>query len=146
MRKLKEFGGHEVCVPEIDGDVRKILLRGQLWLGDNVMLKRGEPCNCHENSLLLWKANKGRTLDSAFRQQLAMATGYALSEDGMWRQHSWCVLRTPRTVKVVETTEKRIFYFGYVLTEGEAQAFYDVTCDNAFYKSVCDELFADERG
>ncbi len=49
-----------------------------------------------------------------------LRTGYALSRDGVWRQHSWCY--TDNGV-VVETTEKRVQYFGYVMTEDECDQF-----------------------
>ena len=49
--------------------------------------------------------------------------GYALSEDGLWRCHSWVVQPMARTVRVWETTVKRVAYFGVVLTSEECEDF-----------------------
>ena len=51
------------------------------------------------------------------------ATGYALSADGMWRQHSWLIHRKPRSNRVVETTEPRILYFGFAMTLEHCEKF-----------------------
>ena len=67
----------------------------------------GEDCHCHSNSALLWEVNKDKTV---------ICTGYALSADGMWRQHSWLIHRKPRSNRVVETTEPRILYYGFAMT------------------------------
>ena len=48
-----------------------------------------------------------------------------LSEDGLWRQHSWVVQPMTRTVKVWETTVERVAYFGVVLNDEECQEFFD---------------------
>lgn len=62
---------------------------------------RGKACHCHDNSVeYVLKNEKKRKL----------YTGYALSEDHLWRQHSW-VIENGDTI--VETTEKRLCYFGY---------------------------------
>ena len=47
-------------------------------------------------------------------------TGYALSDDGLWRQHSWGLLTDDR---VVETTVARLRYFGAILTDPAAAEF-----------------------
>lgn len=71
-------------------------------------------CQCHYNSARLWYKNKDRCF---------IATGYALSEDGLWRCHSWVVQPMARTVRVWETTVKRVAYFGVVLTSEECEDF-----------------------
>jgi hypothetical protein len=55
--------------------------------------------NCHENSKKLLFSNK---IDS-------VATGFALSNDGLWRSHSWGL----KEGKIFETTQPFICYFGY---------------------------------
>ena len=64
----------------------------------------GEPSQCHANACLLWLAGE---VDS-------VVTGYALSGDGLWRQHSagWDFDGT-----VVETTEARDAYFAGRLSD-----------------------------
>lgn len=118
--KLLSFGGQAVCLlgePEAD----KICERGQFWYGDRFVLHKGRPNGCHENSLRIWHANRRNTLDGPAKMELVLATGYALSQDGLWRQHSWCLRRGPHSLKVIETTVPRLGYFGYILTEAEAE-------------------------
>lgn len=110
---LLQFGGEEVCMPAKEPDLYKILARGQLWYGNRIDFVEGLPCECHRNVSYLWVENK------AF---LLIATGYALSDDGMWRQHSWAI--NPITKKVIETTKDRLLYFGYVLDLEESERFF----------------------
>lgn len=88
--------------------------RGQFFLGKGAKLKKGEPCHCHSNAAYMWEANKGRC---------QIATGYALSDDGLWRQHSWIVQPLKVKYRVWETTVKRVAYFGTILTDEECEAF-----------------------
>lgn len=97
----------------IEEDIDNILTYGQLWQGGNkIKMMKGEPSQCHYNSCALYKAN---LLNTKLDGDLTIATGYALSKDGMWRQHSWLVLRKCRSYKIVETTEKREAYFGFAM-------------------------------
>ena len=113
--KLLSFGGQEVCLPCYEQDLVNILDRGQLWLGDRLNFMKGLPSQCHLNSARCWDANRSRAV---------LCTGYALSEDGLWRQHSWCVHLRPRKNVVVETTVPRIAYWGFVFSEDEAEQFF----------------------
>lgn len=116
LRKLLlSFGGSEVCMPAYDEDVQRIIDRGQLWYGDRIHMMKGRPSQCHRNSSYCWEANKDKAV---------LCTGYGLSEDGMWRSHSWLVELRPRRNKIVETTVPRIAYFGYGMTTEEAWDFY----------------------
>lgn len=112
--KLISFGGYRTCLPVVEDDLENILDRGQLWYGEGAMMMRGAPSQCHRNSAACWEANKSRTI---------LCTGYAMSEDGLWRQHSWLV--NFRNQCIVETTEPRVAYFGFPMTRDEAQAFAD---------------------
>jgi len=80
-------------------------------------MSRRQPSRCHANSGFLWDAN---------RDKLELCTGYALSEDGLWRQHSWCWWPAQR--KVVETTERRKAYVGFVMTAKRVEQFYYDNC------------------
>lgn len=86
--RILTFGGDEVLLNTRDEDAEKVLERGQFFYGSKYM-KKGEDCRCHQNAAYLWDANRGRC---------QIATGYALSEDGLWRQHSWVVQPMTRTV------------------------------------------------
>ena len=70
----------------------------------------GTSRECHRNSCLLWRNNTNVTI----------VTGYALSDDGLWRQHTWCIMGE----EVWESTTRRELYFGYVLNTKEAEKFY----------------------
>lgn len=115
--RLLSFGGEEACLPCTDEDLDAILSHGQLWYGDDIEMMPGEPSGCHRNSASLWEAN---------RNDVFLCTGYALSDDGMWRQHSWCVT-DPSSFqgRVVETTVPRVAYFGFIMTVPEAERFSD---------------------
>jgi hypothetical protein len=57
-------------------------------------------------------------------RRFRIVTGYALSDDGLWRQHSWLHDTAGfRRRHTIETTERRIRYFGVWLDEDEARAF-----------------------
>ena len=114
--KLLSFGGSETCFPVIEEDLVKILERGQLWLGDKTKMMKGRASQCHSNSCELYENNKNT-------HEVAIATGYALSADGLWRQHSWLVQRNTRSINIIETTVKRVLYFGFIMTEDEAEEF-----------------------
>ena len=111
-KKLLSFGGIRTVLPVVEDDLRNIMERGQLWLGKSVQMMPGQPSQCHRNSCACWEANKTRTV---------LCTGYALSEDGLWRQHSWLV--NIHTQTVVETTTTRVAYFGFAMTWEEAKDF-----------------------
>ena len=65
---------------------------------DNVVYIDGEQGACHANVDRLRENNE---IENDF-------IGYALSEDGLWRYHSWGTLKE----KIVETTERRLVYIG----------------------------------
>lgn len=114
--KLLTFAGREVCMPIADYDINEILTRGQIWYGDRVVMRTGAQSQCHRNSANLWHKNKDRYV---------LCTGYALTEDWMWRQHSWLVEPRKRKPQIIETTTHRILYFGFGMTPEEAQKFYE---------------------
>lgn len=110
---LLALGGVElVAAPEPDLDLPTLLARGHLIDG-TVLVNELDAGLCHENVAEMWlDKNYGLT---------AIGTGYALSEDGLWRQHSWGI----RDGEIVETTSERVKYFGTVMTGAYADAFAD---------------------
>jgi len=60
---------------------------------------RGARSDCHRNSAKLLRAGKAA----------GIGTGYALSADGLWRQHTWGLSSDD---VVLETTESREQYWG----------------------------------
>jgi hypothetical protein len=113
---LLSLGGRWTLMPVVEEDLGRLLKRGVAWRG-RPLLRLGTPSRCHNNASNLWDANK---------DILEIMTGYGLSKDGIWRQHSWCWW--PARGKVVETTEARVAYYGYRMNGAEAERFW---IDNA---------------
>ena len=65
------------------------------------------PHDCHKNCVELC-VRGGR--------QHTIVYGWALSKDGIWNCHSWCIKRT-EPERVVETTSRRAAYFGFVVPD-----------------------------
>lgn len=118
---LLGFGGTSVLTRQVSPEeATRLPGTGQLWTGEGLKLATGRQSNCHGNSGLYWAAN----MDLA-----VLASGMALSEDGLWRSHSWCVI-PGETPTVVETTTPRLLYFGEVIDAEEARLFchYNAEC------------------
>lgn len=70
----------------------------------NVELRPGPVSRCHSNaSYLASVLNAG-----------ILVTGWALSDDACWRQHSWV---TASDGRIIETTTPRVAYFGVPITD-----------------------------
>jgi len=108
--RLLDVAGQAVCLHK-EPDILDIMRRGKFFRGYNATMMKGAPCKCHSNSAALWNQNRNVT---------HIATGYALTRDGMWRQHSWCMYGAG----VVETTVKRLLYYGFVMTYDECVTFW----------------------
>lgn len=108
--KLLSIGG-DFVVPMREPDLKELLERGRLFSTDNIRLHEMR-YKCHVNVARLYHFSfKGEKI----------ATGWALSDDGLWRQHSWLMTSDG---KIVETTEVRLTYYGVELTEEESHFFY----------------------
>jgi hypothetical protein len=123
-RHLLELGGLEVVAPPFDTssetarrrqeyEIARTLDAGRAWAGRLALLEPIERSNCHINVARLRVAGRGD-----------IATGWALAEDGLWREHSWLVQR-PASVDgaLIETTRPWLLYYGYVLGAEEADRF-----------------------
>jgi hypothetical protein len=98
-----EHGGEDVVhVFGPDPHLDLLLTQGGI-VGDDLKrtFKRGEPSGCHGNAVRLYLTGKADFI----------TTGYALSEDGLWRQHTWANTKT----KLIETTVQRTMYYGVTL-------------------------------
>ena len=107
---LRLGGTFIVAPPKPDADIPALLDSGFVMSG-TAKLKRGKASMCHQNVAASWKARRLGII--------GIATGYALSEDGLWRQHSWGLLRDG----ILETTELRVKYFGILLQGDRADYF-----------------------
>jgi hypothetical protein len=110
---LLQAGGDLIAAQE-EPDLDKLLERGYLMPGRGAKRARGRPSGCHENAALLWDMN---------RDWASIVTGWALSDDGVWRQHSW--VKDFVDGRIYETTEPRVLYFGFDLDPRESERFYD---------------------
>lgn len=116
LKVNKELGITSVFVVsfETKEDCMNLLNRGEFF-GKTDKFVKGRPINCHQNSALL--ADK-------YPEKYQLVTGYALSDDSLWRCHSWLLEKNKKGKEiVVETTEPRIAYYGYKLTKEELQKF-----------------------
>lgn len=107
-RLLEEGGLAVVPVPE-EPDADRIIDRGTLFSPKGSKVVEGVRNSCHANAARLNLGKEG----------IDIVTGYAMSDDQVWRQHSWGLLKG----KVIETTSPRKLYFGYILTPEEARYF-----------------------
>jgi hypothetical protein len=108
--RLTSIGGRRVVKLGDEPHLPELLARGRLFTGP-VRMHRGERSRCHANAAALWGKDVERYL---------LVTGYGLSDDGVWRQHSWVV----EGETVHETTVARTRYFGLVLDDREACDFW----------------------
>ena len=107
---LLRYGGWAAGIEPDDPDLTKLIERGIIMTGRGAKIKKGKPINCHCNAAGLW-------IDGLAR----ICTGYALSRDGMWRQHSWGLTQSGQ---IIETTVGgRVAYFGVILTDEESKEF-----------------------
>lgn len=107
-KKLLSMGGEEI-VPRYEGDLDEIMRRGKM-IRKNVRFIDGSPGSCHSNVAILYQ-----------RGGIKIVTGWALSDDGLWRQHTWGIDNNG----IIETTEVRDKYFGFILNDTEAELFVD---------------------
>jgi len=111
-QRLLALGGIElVAPPNGDPDLQALLRNGALITGP-ARLRKMTRVWCHTNVAKLW--------NRVPRSLHYIGTGYALSDDGLWRQHSWGVKKDGT---IVETTVLRSLYFGLLLEGSEAELF-----------------------
>ena len=79
--KLLRIGGIDVDFVE-DAYLHPLADAGALFANTVVRITRGRPNQCHRNASRFWLTGKC----------VAIATGYYLGPDGIWRQHSWGVM------------------------------------------------------
>lgn len=107
---LLEIGGTEVVPPlGHETGLVPLLCRAEVRSGSGAVREPGRRSDCHANTeriLARGATRHGRPVVSGW-------AGYALSDDGLWRQHSWAMLVDGT---IVETTEPRELYVGYRTT------------------------------
>jgi len=108
-RRLLDLGGVLALLFLPDPQVGELLDRGRYFPGAGALMRCGEPSNCHANAAMMFVQSRG---------EVRIASGYALSSDGLWRQHSWGIDAVDG--RVLETTERRVRYFCYLLNYAES--------------------------
>src|ERR1019366_223707 len=96
--RLLRIGGVDVDFIE-DPYVQAIADGGAPFANTEVRITRGRPNECHRNAALFWL--KGKCA--------AIATGYYLGPDDIWRQHSWGVMGNGA---ILDTNTAGRRYFG----------------------------------
>ena len=94
-----------------NAELQDIADNGKVFSGRGVLEITGEQSHCHLNVAKLYKSKRVDTI----------VTGFALSKDGLWREHTWGL----KGGRVIETTERRVQYYGKVLCRAEALEFVD---------------------
>ncbi|KAJ3049020.1 hypothetical protein HK097_009983 [Rhizophlyctis rosea] len=111
-RQLIKCGGWAVSMTNSD-TLPFIITEGFLLDGEDADLDLGRPCGCHDNAQALHDENP---------EEIVVMMGYALSEDGMWRGHSWGLRIADNGFRIIETTSERVAYFGHILKPGQEAA------------------------
>jgi hypothetical protein len=112
-RQLLKLGGDFVVAPPATDPHAAELLSNGFVIAGPILLKAGRVGGCHWNVAKLWNARRHGIV--------GIGTGYGLTDDGLWRQHSWGILREG----ILETTESRTKYFGICLQGFRADDFSD---------------------
>lgn len=107
--RLLQIGGEEV-IPPLSGEkdiipAAALLAIGEVMTGP-VVFEEMEPSQCH--------VNVARQLNAGREGLTGICTGYALSDDGLWRRHWWGEFADGR---LLETTVERVTYFGMSLRD-----------------------------
>lgn len=113
--KLLSLGGNNVK-ETYEEDVDKLLSNGILFDGKSKLVKMRQS-NCHTNCAIFYQNYSKEHSKEAIK----IVTGWALSTDQTWYQHSWLYLTKNKII--IETTLKRIMYFGFILNDEETSEF-----------------------
>jgi hypothetical protein len=111
---LLKLGGAYVVAPQRPDPDLLLLIESGFVTSGPILVKSMDHQACHRNVAKIWKARKHGIV--------AIASGYALSSDDLWWEHSWGIRREG----ILETTTKRVKYFGLVLQGGKADSFAQV--------------------
>ncbi len=117
-------GMHLVAPPSPDAGLPLLIDAGFVMAGPVVRrsMKRSE---CHRNVAEIWAEKR--------HELVGIGTGYSLSDDGLWRQHSWGLRREG----ILETTVMRVKYFGVLLQHGGADSFTMANLAGGWMNATC---------
>src|ERR1700729_4074230 len=95
--KLLKLGGSFALIVPNEPDHEKLITSGETLIGKDAKLVKGEKSHCHQNVARRFLKDT---------KHVKVMTGYALSDDGIWRSHSWAL----KGNQILETTEPRVQY------------------------------------
>jgi hypothetical protein len=111
-----EHGGIEIVPPMLaDAQLERLCSEAVLFDGHAAVFHVMDTSRCHANVSSLWLRG-----EPEHDPVMMIGTGYALSKDGLWRQHSW---GHTRNGSLVETTSPRDSMFGLVLQGTDSARF-----------------------
>lgn len=100
--KLAPMGGFGALIYEDDPDLNEIISDAKVWNLPVVQLAEPIANSCHETSAQYAKDNP----------EAQFVTGYCLTDDGLWRSHSFVV----ENGRIIETTTSlRSLYYGVAI-------------------------------
>jgi hypothetical protein len=111
-RRLLNLGGLMALLFLHEPQIAELLERGRYFPGAKAQIRRGQRSASHSNVSLQFVLTDGAA---------GIATGCGLSPDGLWRQHSWGV--AVEDGRIIETTRRRLRYYGFVLDDAEILPF-----------------------
>ena len=123
---LLNKGGERVVNRE-EIDLVKLVRSGKFYEPkelDEYILHPLRACQCHYNACAYYDTFIKTSSNS--EEEINISTGWALSDDGLWRQHSWIYF--PIKNSILETTVERVMYYG-ILLEGQSHCDF-VSCND----------------
>jgi hypothetical protein len=108
---LLKLGGTYIFAPQRSDPGLSLLIESGFVISGPILVKSMDYRACHRNVATIWKARKYGIV--------AIGSGYALSSDDLSWEHSWGIRREG----ILESTKKRLKYFGLVLQGAAANSF-----------------------
>jgi hypothetical protein len=108
---LLGLGGIHLVAPQGPDPALPLVIDAGFVMAGPVVRRTMRRSGCHRNVAEIWAENQ--------LEIVGIGTGYSLSDDGLWRPHSWGLRREG----ILETTVPRVKYFGVLLQHGDADSF-----------------------
>jgi len=108
---LLGLGGTHLVAPPCTDVTLPLLINAGFVMAGPVVRRTMRKSESHRNVAEIWTERRG--------ELVGIGTGYSLSGDGLWREHSWGLRREG----ILETTALRVKYFGLLLQYEDADCF-----------------------
>lgn len=108
---LLGFGGVQLVAPPGPDAALPLVIDAGFVMAGPILRRTMKTSGCHRNMAQAWASRE--------HEIVGIGTGYSLSDDGLWRQHSWGIRREG----ILETTVPRVKYFGVLLQREDADMF-----------------------